>query len=127
MEAVIADGDLPVLPLSFIPIEDYTTYRAEFAITEGDIVFHFFVTEEVQKLPDPQKYWYEVFPNALAEVADAHFRVGFPRLRAAYTPEQASWWMRAGGFGKVLDPHRFSYKFFDALDAALDKEMPKAT
>lgn len=127
MKDVIADGDLPVLPLSFIPIDDYTTFRAEFAITEGDIVYHFFVTDEVQKLPNPKKYWFELFPQALSEVADKHFNATFPRLKAAYTEEQASWWMRAYGFGKVLDPHRFSYKFFDALDSALDAAMPKAT
>lgn len=127
MKEVIAEGDLPVLPINFIPIDDYTTYRAEFAIVEGDIVYHFFVTEEVQKLPDPQKYWFESFPNALQEVADKHFKVTFPRLKAAYTPEQASWWMRAFGFGKLLDPHRFSYKFFDALDAALDAATNKST
>jgi hypothetical protein len=124
---VIAEGDLPVLPLTFIAIDGYTTFRAEFAITEGDLVFHFFVTDEVQALQSPKKYWHELFPQALSDVADKHFNVTFPRLKAAYTPEQASWWMRAVGFGKVLDPHRFSYKFFDALDSALDAAMPKAT
>jgi hypothetical protein len=127
VEAVIAEGDLPVLPISFIPIDDYTTFRAEFAIVGGDIVYHFYVTEEVQKLPDHKAYWFERFPEAMQSAADTHFKVGFPRLKAQYVPEMASWWMRAFGFGKVLDPHRFSFKFFDSLDALLDREIPKAT
>jgi hypothetical protein len=125
-----ADGapiELPVLPIKFIQITEYTTFRAEVAITDGDIVFHFYANEEINKLPDPRKYWLELFPNALSSTAEVYFNATFPRLKAAYTEEQASWWMRAFGFGKLLDPHRFAYKFFDVLDAALDGEMPKAT
>lgn len=121
-----APVDLPVLPLMFIAIDGYTTFRAEMAITEGDIVFHFYPTDEVQKLPKANHYWRELFPNALSAVSEEYFKVTFPRLKAAYTEEKASWWMRAFGFGKLLDPHKFAYRFFDVLDAALDGEMDKA-
>ena len=119
--------DLPVLPMVFTAVEGYTTFKAELAIAEGDIIFHFYVTDEIQKLPNPKKYWLELFPKALSESAEQYFNVTFPRLKAAYTEEKASWWMRAFGFGRLLDPHKFAYRFFDVLDEALDMEMPKAT
>jgi hypothetical protein len=120
-------AELPVLPLTFIPIKDYTTYAAELAVTEGDLVFHFYVTDEINALPDPHKYWLEIFPEVLERTAKEYFKAEFPRLKAAYTEEKASWWLRAFGFGLVLDPHKFSYQFLDALDRALDGATAKAT
>jgi hypothetical protein len=121
-----APAELPVLPLMFTHIDGYTTFRAEFAIVDGDIVYHFYVTEEVQKLRDAHKYWDAVFPATLQTVAREYFNADYPRLQAQYVPEMASWWFRAKGFGQKLDPQRFSYRFFDTFDAALDKEMLKA-
>lgn len=118
-----AKAQIPVFSVHFIPIDNHTTFRAEVAITEGDIVFHFFVNEEIKAMPDPKKYWMETFPNALSQVAEEHFQATFPRLKAAYTEEQASWWMRAYGFGQLLEPHKFAYAFFDKLDAALDSAL----
>jgi hypothetical protein len=113
-------GTLPVLPLIFTTVNDYTTYAAEFAITEGDLVFHFYATDEVNQRRDPRGYWLEAFPAVMERVAKDYFKADFPRLKAAYTEEKASWWMRAKGFGQVLDPHKFTYKFLDELDSALD-------
>jgi hypothetical protein len=115
-----AKGTLPVLPLHFIQCTDYTTFALEFAITEGDIVFHFYVTDEINALPDPTTYWKETFPNTLSTCVESYFKATYPRIKAAYTEEKASWWMRAYGFGHVLDPHLFVYKFLDEFDAALD-------
>lgn len=119
---------LPVLALFFIPITEYTTFRAEMAITEGDIVFHFFPTDEVQALthPTPAKYWTEFFPAALERVAKAYFNADESRLKAAYTEELASWWLRGFGFGHVLEPQKFGYGFLDALDKALDGAITSA-
>lgn len=120
-------AELPVLPLSFIQVNDYTTFRAEFAITEGDIVYHFFITAEINGLVNPRRYWDELFPSKLQDVAREYFKADFPRLQAQYIPEMASWWFRAKGYGAKLDPHRFSYRFFDLFDEALEGEMAKAT
>lgn len=122
-----AEGDLPVLPLQFIPITEYTTFRAELAIADGDLIFHFYVTGEVNALREPKKYWLEFFPAVLEPVAKTYFNAEFPRLKAAYTEEQASWWFRAFGFGHVLEPHKFAYGFLEKLDAALDEAISKAT
>lgn len=119
-------AELPVLPIRFIPADVYTTFRGEFAVSEGDIIFHFFVTDEIQKLGNSKKYWLELFPKCLSDNAERFFSAKSPRLKAAYTEEQASWWMRAYGFGKLLDPYRLTHRFFDVLDEALDSEMPKA-
>jgi hypothetical protein len=109
-----------VLPVQFIRVNDYTTFDCEFAILEGDIVFHFYVTEEVNQGPDPRAYWLEVFPAVLSKVAQEYFGATFPQIKAAYTEEKASWWMRAYGFGLKLDPHKYSYRFLDKLDDALE-------
>jgi hypothetical protein len=124
-----ADGkpaELPVMPLMFIQVNDYTSFRAEFAIADGDLVFHFYVTEEIQKLGKPHDYWDTYFPEALQTVAREYFNSDFPQLQAQYVPEMASWWFRAKSFGQRLDPQRLSYRFLDKFDSALDGEMAKA-
>ena len=118
---------LPVQPLHFISVRDYTTFDAEVAIAEGDLIYHFFANKEINALSNPQRYWLELFPKELEKVAQEYFKATFPRLKAAYTEEQASWWMRAYQFGMVLDPHRLAYGLFDALDAALDTVMKSST
>lgn len=119
---------LPVMGLNFIDISEYTTFRAELAVTEGDLVFHFYPTEEVHALknPTPAKYWKELFPSVLEPVAKSYFNADEARLKAAYTEEQTSWWLRGFGFGHVLDPHKFAYGFLAALDAALDGVITRA-
>ena len=49
----LAHREHEVLPLQFTRVLDYTTFAAEFAIKDGDLVFHFFVTDEVNELPNP--------------------------------------------------------------------------
>lgn len=120
-------AQLPVLPLLFIAVREYTTFAAEYAVTEGDLVFHFYVTDEVNKLTNPKVYWLERFPEILEPVVKEFFNADFPRVKAAYTEEKASWWLRAFGFGMVLDPHAFVDKFFNSLDAALEGAMTSST
>lgn len=109
-----------VLPVRLVRVDEYTTFVAELAILQGDIVFHFYVTDEVNAGKNPQLYWKEVFPIVLSKTAEEHFKAQYPRLKAAYTEEKASWWMRAYGFGLVLNPHKYAYSFLATLDAALD-------
>src|SRR3954464_8209789 len=87
---------LPVMGINFIDITEYTTFRAELAVTEGDLVFHFYPTEEVHALkdPTPMAYWPEPSPAILEPVAKKYFNADESRLKAAYTTEQVSWWLR---------------------------------
>lgn len=112
--------ELPAIPIQFMPVADLTTFSAEVAVTEGDLVYHFYPTDEVQKMPGAAKYWKDVFPQVLEQTAKSYFNADFPRLKAAYTEEKASWWLRAYGFGLVLDPHKLALRFCDVLDEALD-------
>lgn len=120
-------AELPVLPIQFMPVNDLTTFSAEVAVTDGDFVYHFYPTKEVNEGADPKKYWMETFPAVLEATAKEYFKAEYPRLKAAYTEEKASWWMRAFGFGMVLDPHRLALHFCDDLDAALDRALGTAT
>lgn len=120
-------GSLPVQAIHFQKVDGYTTFNVEYAVSEGDLIFHFYVTAEIQKLKSPQDYWYKLFPSVLDVIARDHFKVEFPRLKAAYTEEKASWWMRAFGFGGVLEPHKLAHGFFDKLDAALEEAQSKSS
>jgi len=115
--------ELGVDAMEFTTVDEYTTFKAEYAVKdEDDLVFHFFATDEVNDMADPWGYWKESFPEALNEVAPAFFKSGPPKLRAAYAEELASWWLQAdGAAGKVLDPDHYARKFLEQLDGALDR------
>jgi hypothetical protein len=120
--------------LAFREVDDYTTFKAEFAMDAGDIVFHFFKTDEVKSLdPSAQNlYWQTTFAAALESVTPGFFGVtsdsGRLQAKHVYDDEQPysaaepldSWWLRAFGFGHRLDPHKLALKFLETLDSALD-------
>ena len=114
---------LPAVPIQFMPVDDLTTFRGEVAVLGADFVYHFFVNAEIQAMADPKKYWFETFPEVMSATAQSYFKSDHPRLVAAYTEEQASWWFRANGFGLVLGPQKLALGFCDALDAALDAAL----
>lgn len=103
------------------------SFRAEYAVKDGDIVFHFFVPKQAeQHMSSPQgraawmEYWLQKFPNKLDPVARAFFNAEYPRLIAKYTEEQVSWWLKAQGFGRESsDPQALCRKFLEQLDTAL--------
>lgn len=96
----------------------YTTFTAEYALKDSDIVVHFFLPADYRG--DAGNYWAVTFPRALDAVARNHFAAEAPRLQAKYTEELKSWWFRARGYDRVVDMPRFIRGFFDALDAALE-------
>lgn len=108
--------DTGVVPVQFTPHAEYTTYRAEWAVDGADLVFHFFPTEE----NNSRVYWTEHFPAVLERVAQEVFDATWPRLKAAYTPELVSYWLRAYGFASLGDPEARVRALFSALDSALD-------
>lgn len=109
--------DQGVDPMKFIENDAYTTFRAEHAIDGNDLVFHFF---RHRGLPD--KFWKdEGFPQALSDTAMAVFQATYPRLKATYTSEVDSWWMRASGFAVVGLPEERIERFYEKLDEALEK------
>lgn len=120
-------NDLPVQPIRLQEVSGYTTFKVDYAIVDGDLVFHFYVTPEIQKLKNPEQYWLQTFPAVIDPVAREFFQAEFPKLKAAYTPEKASWWMRAFTFGMVLEPHKLAHNFFDKLDEALDSALKSST
>lgn len=123
------DSQQGVAPLQFIQVPDYTTFKAEFALTEGDIIFHFFMTPEVEKLRNVRVYWANTFPGVLEPVAKKIFNAEYPRIKAQHVHDAEmkidSWWFRAYGFGHLLDPDALAYRFLDALDAGIEAEMKK--
>lgn len=115
-----------VQPLQFKKVEDYTTFLAEYAWDGDDLVFHFFRTPEMQGQAGPPaglsgtQYWRLVFPEVLDPVAREVFQAGPPRLRAAYTEEMDSWWLRASNYGHLIDKDAFVSRFLAKLDQTLD-------
>ena len=117
--------DMGVVAPDFKKTENYTTFTAEHAVIDKAIVAHFFLSREAEKLPT--KYFVEVFPEALSEVAKAHFDADYPRLKAAYSEDLKSWWLRADGFDHLLDIDAFMAEFFRKLDSKLDDKVPATT
>ena len=103
-------------------VEDFTTFLAEYAFKDGNIVVHFFQTQEIHGSDRAKRdrYWLQVFPMVLSDTAEAHFDATQPRIFAEYVPEMTSWYFQANGFATRLDPSGFLMKFLEKLDEALD-------
>lgn len=123
-------GGLNDAVIKFTKVEKFTTFLAEYAFVDGDIVVHLyppmeqFETSLVNNAPrvsaEYLRFWKRSFPQVLSPVAEGYFKISQPTLRAAYVEEMTSWWMRAGGFATRLDPDGFILRFFEVLDHALD-------
>lgn len=116
--------------IKFTKVEKYTTFLAEFAVSDGAIIVHFFPPREAYELSlttqQPRvtaeylRYWKMKFPQVLSPVAESYFMASPPLLVATYVEEMTSWWMRAGGFATRTDAESVIKIFFDVLDVALD-------
>lgn len=102
----------------FTKVEGYTSFLAEFALIDNDIVVHFFETSEHPATDT--NYWLVLFPSVLDHFAQGYFQATAPRLTAKYTEEMKSWWLKAQGYSHLLDLDAFMTKFFENLDAALE-------
>ena len=114
-----------VQAINFARIEEFTTFVAEYTIKDDDLVFHFFLTPELDREPKDGPvavYWMRTFPLTLDRAAQTFFRATAPRLQAKYTAELQSWWLRAQGFGTNLDPDKLAQEFLRELDKALDQQ-----
>lgn len=125
---------------NLVPIDDFTTFRAELLIEDGDLVFHFFLAPEVfaraQELQGDlhkkqllaleervKAYWLNAFPRSLDVVARNFFNAGPDRLEATYVEDfqLKSWWLKAKGFAlDGLSPELRARSFCAKLDQALD-------
>lgn len=117
-----------IAAIEFSQIREYTTYEGEFAVKDGDLVFHFSRTAEVLAKPGTEReaYWKTTFPTCLERVAKEVFECDYPRIQGQFIHEPSlgiveSWWFKADGFGMLLEPHKKAYVFLDALDKALDE------
>lgn len=109
----------------FTQENDFTTFRAEYAFTEGNFCVHFFLPEDrmIGEIALPKNYWLEVFPDALNEVAPRHFQATAPRLVASYTEELKSWWMLARNYEHIMFQAQYMSDFFVKLDDCLDSKL----
>lgn len=128
-DAPVAVGNVLNAVVKFTQVEQYTTFLAEYALLDGDIVVHFFPSKEAYvKVADKYRvqeeallYWQRTFPQVLSPVAEAYFHATLPVISAQYIPEMTSWYFRAGGFARRMQPDEFILKFFERLDDALDR------
>lgn len=119
MTRLQGETEYPVQAVNFLPVEDFTTFRAEYTLEGDDLVFHFF-----RPSGGTDEYWEGSFPEALEEVAKSVFHADYPRLEAQFISDfdLDSWWFRARGFAQSLDPDALAYAFLENLDVALDAE-----
>lgn len=116
LQSLGEDSGCGVIPLQFTQVDDYTTFRAEYAFDGPDIVFHFYLPEARK---NDVNYWLSVFPSALDPVARTTFNATAPRLRAAYTEEMRSWWLRASRYEHIPDRIGLTRRFLERLDQTL--------
>ena len=116
-----------VQPLAFTAVER-PSFRAEYAVVEGDLVFHFYRPTNPPR--NPNRYWEDIFPGVLDPITRNFFKAEYPRLKAKRITDRDgddiklgidSWWLRAYGFGYVFDSAAFAVRFLDSLEEALDK------
>lgn len=125
-QPVIEGKDLKNAVIDYTPVSDYTTFDAEFAWIDDNLVIHFFLTPEMketnktERAPEVKQYWLTTFPDVVDKTAQKFFIAGPPRLQMKYTIELASWWFKAQGFADRLDPDAFALKFFEVLDQDLE-------
>jgi len=114
--------------ISFTKVENYTTFVAEYAFIDGDIIIHFFPPKEyytqingVYKILDEcLLIWKRKFPQVLSPSAEKYFLVSLPVIMAQYIPEMTSWYFKASGFARRVDPDAFVLHFLSFLDKSLD-------
>ena len=128
-DAVLSLNDAVI---NFTPVDDFTTFKGEYAWSDGDLIIHFFLTKEMVRKnktneggPRIKRYWLDKFPRVLDIALKEFFQADSPRLTAKYTPELASWYVRAQGYDDRLDLDLFAEKFFEHLDQVL--ELQKTT
>lgn len=127
-EAPVAIGNVLDAVVKFDKVEQYTTFLAEYALLDGDIVVHFFpAQEEYIEVAGRHRVrdefllrWQRLFPEVLSPVAEKYFGATLPVISAQYVPEMTSWYFRAGGYANRLNATEFILKFFEHLDDALD-------
>lgn len=108
----------------FTKVEDYTTFLAEYAMQDGNIVVHFFPPPDFRGSPSALKhYWESLFAASLDAVAQDVFQATAPRLQAKYTEELQSWWLRAFKYDHIIDLKGFVQRFLDQLDASLESSL----
>ena len=111
-----------VQPMCFTKVNEYTSFHAEYSFDGDDLVFHFFISPEHK---GDRRYWLETFPLVLDPTARKYFKAEMPRLRAAYTEEMDSWWLRADGYDQILDKHNYCKRFLAKLDQDIDTVISK--
>lgn len=122
VKQLATESDLSVPTLHFTKDLTPATFVAEYTFDGNDIVYHFYPPQGGMVTD----YWKNLFAKSLERVAVSHFDAGPSRLRAAYTDELASWWLRASGFAVVGDPDLMSKKLFEKLDEDFSREIVNA-
>lgn len=97
-------------------------FVAEYQLVDGNLVFHFYVhPAHIQRYSaqELERWWLNGFAQCLDVLAQEYFDATAPRLQARYTEEVASWFLRALGFGHLLDPLAFALAFLEQFDGRL--------
>ncbi len=92
----------------------YPSFNVEYVVENDNIVIHFFVPGPGIKVTE--LYWTSLFADGLNVVGQEHFQATKPRLVARYTEELKSWWLKAQGYGHIIDLPRYVTRFFEKLN-----------
>ena len=126
IKTAFSGGDLDVPALEFVKTKT-AAFSAEVAVDGEDLVFHFFLPDHLKDFPvvgNLAAYWDDRFAAALNEVAQAHFKVGYPRLRAQHINDLGvnSWWLHAAGFAGAEDLGELVAGLYRSLEDKLNSK-----
>lgn len=119
-------GNVPQAVIKFKTVSEFTTFESEYSLTDNNVIVHFFMPKARYVT---EKYWKEIFADALTDVAQEYFDATSPRLVAKYAEDDGaggslnSWWFKAQGFGHIIDIDAFVMKFFEKMDERLDPHL----
>jgi hypothetical protein len=124
-ERDVTTDDLARAVPKFTQVSDFTTFRAEYLIDDADYVLHFFLSAEFERRTpiEQSRYWLQVFPAVLSDVAESYFQASKPRVTAEYFEEVTSWYMRCRNFAQRLGPDEFIQRFLEVLDEGLERVL----
>ncbi len=115
--------------LTFTPVS-FRYFTAEHTLNDRAVIIHFFVSDKLKAAWDIKQleyWWLNTFAATLSVVAKEHFKADAPRIVAKYTPEVASWWFKAQGYGHLLDLAAYLDAFFLRLDDTLHDALLAAS
>lgn len=113
-------GDKFVKPVQFQPVHSPGIFEAEFALRDGDVIFHFWPwgLHEAERNGQPRPAFKDGFSAALRNVLATHF----PLFELTEDRDMGAWFVKIPALGKKQFWHKLSVSMVTDLHFQLGGE-----